>query len=195
MLYLRLYLFTLEKSGYLLHLNSMFALHTPRLKLIPLDLTCLHLLQQDRTLMEKHLGLTPSNLALSDDSYKNAEDALEFWLVKVSENKADYHWFTNWEIVLKDKNCSMGGIGFAGAPDEKGEVTMGYGLDNRYHNQGYATESVKALVDWAFEQPATRKIIAETQLDNEASKKVLIKNGFRFVAPRDGLFVWELGKS
>ena len=41
-----------------------FELETKRLRLLPLDLTSLELLKQDRRLLESHLGLNPSNLTI-----------------------------------------------------------------------------------------------------------------------------------
>ena len=42
-------------------------------------------------------------------------------------------------------------------------------------NQGYATEAVKELIDWAFKTGEVETIIAETLLDNYSSMRVLEK--------------------
>ena len=55
-------------------------------------------------------------------------------------------------------------------------VTLMIGAE--YQNQGFATETVKAVCEWAFRNPELTSITAETDSDNEASKRVLVKCGF-----------------
>lgn len=40
-------------------------------------------------------------------------------------------------------------------------VEIGYGFIEKYWNQGYATEAVKELFDWAFKTGEVETIIAE----------------------------------
>ncbi|WP_420705011.1 GNAT family N-acetyltransferase [Streptococcus anginosus] len=53
-----------------------------------------------------------------------------------------------------------------------------YHLLKTNHNLGYASEAVKIVLDKAFNIYGLNRIIAGTAIDNFASKKVLIKNGF-----------------
>lgn len=170
-------------------------LETQRLRLIPLNLTNLLLLQKSRALMEKNLGLNISQMVIEPHIQIEMNDAIEFWIARVNENEKNYFWFTNWEAILKEKNLSIGGIGLIGAPDKNGEVTIGYGFDGMYHGQGFATEALQAMVQWVFKNKYAKKILAETLNDNYASHKVLIKNGFTKVAEKDLLFVWKIDKS
>lgn len=86
-------------------------------------------------------------------------------------------WGTEWEIRL-NTGSKIGGIGFKGAPDTNGTVEIGYGIDEAYRRQGYAAESVSALVRWALAQEGVRLIIAQTEANNLVSQRVLLKNGF-----------------
>lgn len=61
---------------------------------------------------------------------------------------------------------------------EDGIAEIGYGIAEDYQGCGYATEAVSALVDWAFKQPGTMCVMAETEEANIASQKVLNKAGF-----------------
>ena len=69
----------------------------------------------------------------------------------------------------------LGDIGFKGNQTRIKTVEIGYGFIEKYWNQGYATEAVKELFDWAFKTGEVETIIAETLLDNYSSMRVLEK--------------------
>ena len=87
-------------------------------------------------------------------------------------------WYTYWKICLAKDGETVGSLGFCGAP-ENAEVEIGYGIDEPYRKQGYATEAVKAAMEWAFTQEGVYFVTAETQPDNIASQRVLEKLGFK----------------
>jgi RimJ/RimL family protein N-acetyltransferase len=113
----------------------------------------------------------------------------------VSENEQNYMWFTTWELVLKDKNLSIGGIGLTGLPDKRGETIVGYGLDATFHNRGFATEALEGLANWVFQHPRAEYLVAETEKENYPSHQVLKKNGFVQTDIRGELLIWKLPKS
>lgn len=86
-------------------------------------------------------------------------------------------WGSDWNINLKT-GVSIGGIGFKGAPNAEGTVEIGYGIDEAYRRQGYATEAVGGIINWAMAQDGVRRVTAQTEPDNKISQKVLLKNGF-----------------
>ena len=98
----------------------MFELHTPRLTLIPLNQA--HLLvwhQSGRKDLEKILNLQPNPWKLELFYEQETQQALSnYWIPQTAKFPLDYYWYTNWEIILKDSSCSVGGIGFAGLPDD-----------------------------------------------------------------------------
>ncbi|MBQ6568743.1 MAG: GNAT family N-acetyltransferase, partial [Clostridia bacterium] len=59
-----------------------------------------------------------------------------------------------------------------------GTVEIGYGVLEEYQGQGYATEAVCAAVNRALQQPDITRVEAETEPDNQASRRVLEKCGF-----------------
>ena len=81
-------------------------------------------------------------------------------------------------IVERASGLAVGTIGFFGPPDDTGTVMIGYGLVPSARGLGYATEALRALVAYAFEQPAVRVITADPLQDNTASHRVLEKAGF-----------------
>ncbi|MNC05736.1 Ribosomal-protein-serine acetyltransferase [compost metagenome] len=57
-------------------------------------------------------------------------------------------------------------------------VTLGYFLSEAHWGKGIATEAVGILLDYLFKAGSINRIQAEVMPLNEASKKVLLKNGF-----------------
>lgn len=51
-------------------------------------------------------------------------------------------------------------------------------LGKAYHNRGYATEAVKAMVDFCFENTELRRLWTDVDVRNAASCRVLEKCGF-----------------
>ena len=92
----------------------------------------------------------------------------------------DEKWGSNWKISLHTGEI-IGGICFMGKPNENGEIEIGYGIDEEYQHNGYATETVAGMIDWAFQQTNVSSIAAETDEENEISKKVLQKNQFVYI--------------
>ena len=166
----------------------MFYIETQRLKLIPLTHQLLQSYQADRAFMESTLGLQASSMQIDPLYKKELQDALAyFWLPQTLEHPDDYHWYTNWEIVLKSTNTSIGGIGFIGFPDANGQTEVGYMLDEMQQGRGYALEALQRMLDWAFSDIHTAAVIARTAETNHSSRKLLIKAGFAEEGNEEGL--------
>ena len=87
-----------------------------------------------------------------------------------------WDWYAVWMIELKD-GTHIGELCFKGISAD-GIAEIGYGISEEYQNNGYATEAVKAVLEWAFAHPALAAVEAETDSENTASKSVLRKCGF-----------------
>lgn len=57
-------------------------------------------------------------------------------------------------------------------------LTVGYFLAEEYWGQGIAAAALSLLLDYLFTEVQVNRIQAEVMLPNEASKRVLLKNGF-----------------
>ena len=57
-------------------------------------------------------------------------------------------------------------------------VEIGYGVLPEYEGQGYTTEAVQAMTQWAFQQKDVVFVETETDPENKASQRVLEKCGF-----------------
>jgi RimJ/RimL family protein N-acetyltransferase len=92
----------------------------------------------------------------------------------------------------------VGGIGLAGLPDNEGTTEVGYVIDQKFRGQGIASEAVKALTEWAFQDAGLRILRAETPVDNAGSQRVLEKNDFQKTGEKTlsieiplQVFTWE----
>jgi ribosomal-protein-alanine N-acetyltransferase len=80
-------------------------------------------------------------------------------------------------LISRDSKV-MGECGWRGGPDADGDVELGYGLAGPAREQGVGTEAVALLSAWAEQQPGVRRLVAEVQVGNEASRRVLARLGF-----------------
>ena len=80
-------------------------------------------------------------------------------------------------IRRRSDGSAVGGIGFFGPPDDTGTVEFGYGLVPSARGAGLATESVELALQQAADNGA-RAVVADTDITNVASQRVLEKNGF-----------------
>lgn len=172
--------------------NQMFILETERLKLIPLTHELLKICQHNRPEMEELLGLNISQMQIAPEYVAELLDALEhFWLPHTAANPDNYQWYTNWEIVLKQDNLAIGGIGFAGYVDDNGAVETGFMLDEKFHKQGFASEALQAMIAWAFTDDKVVAVIARTHEHNRPTQQLLARAGFSVDGVSEGLITYR----
>jgi RimJ/RimL family protein N-acetyltransferase len=80
-------------------------------------------------------------------------------------------------VVRQDDRGVVGEIGFVGPPSD-GAVMIGYAIVPSARRQGYATEAIGALSDWALAQAEVGEVRAQTLPANEASMRALLRAGF-----------------
>jgi len=163
-------------------------LETERLKLLPLRADNLALASDNYVAMETALGLRVTNTILDEEM----KYAMNVRLRKVLEDPENYLWLTNWAIVLKEENQIIGYIMIKGYPNENGEVIVGYGIEEKYRKMGYATEALKGLIKWIFENPKAAYVIADTEKTNIDSHKVLENAGGTKYKETDELIWWKI---
>lgn len=98
--------------------------------------------------------------------------------------------FGAWVIVERDTNTVVGDAGFLGPPGEDGIVEVGYSVLPDRRRRGYATEAVRALLEWALAQPGVREVVAHCDPDNVGSIRVLEAVEFRRTGEADGQLAW-----
>jgi ribosomal-protein-alanine N-acetyltransferase len=175
-------------------------IQTSRLTLLPLTNLHLQVWQQSgRKDLEKRLDLMHNPWEMELFYEQETNQALrDYWIPQTAKFTLDFYWYTNWEIILNSSSCSVGGIGFAGLPDNDGSTEIGYALDKKFRGQGIATEAVQALSEWAFQDAGLRVIRAETPVNNVGSQRVLEKNKFQKTGQKTlalenpmQVFTWE----
>jgi [ribosomal protein S5]-alanine N-acetyltransferase len=124
------------------------------------------------------------------------QSAMKFFRDRIIENPDAMGWL-NWYALwrLEDSKASVlvGGGGFMGPPDTNGIVEIGYSVVPAYEGRGFATEIVRALVEFASSDPRVTRIIAHTSPQNIGSTKVLERIGFSPIGPgaEDGMVRFE----
>lgn len=71
-------------------------------------------------------------------------------------------------------------IGACGISNQDGGPDVGYWLGVKYWGQGYATEAVRALIDFAFTELDHDVLQAGARVTNPASRRILEKCGFQW---------------
>ena len=79
-----------------------------------------------------------------------------------------------WLIFRRDGDELIGAIS---AREDQG-INLGYLLAQPYWGQGFMSEALEAVVAWAFSIPAVFRVWAVCDLENEASARLLERNGF-----------------
>ena len=113
------------------------------------------------------------------------EDALPFMRDRLRANPGELGWWA-WLVVRRDTRQVLGSAGFGGQPNGEGALVMGYATYPSFEGHGYASEAVKALIDWAFTQDGVRKVCATIPPWNTGSRRVAEKVGMRQVGT-----IWE----
>lgn len=86
-------------------------------------------------------------------------------------------WYAPWKMTLRSDHTYIGDLAYKG-PAQENTVEIGYGILPEYEKNGYTTEAVQAMTQWAFGNPDVVFVLAETDPNNKASQRVLEKCGF-----------------
>ncbi|MBN1133235.1 MAG: GNAT family N-acetyltransferase [Bacteroidales bacterium] len=143
-------------------------------------------------LAEKEFILRPwreddiSSLVLYANNYnisRNLRDAFPYpytlsdavkWIDMVHQNRTDLI------MAIEVNGEAVGGIGIHGMKDVyRYNAELGYWLAEIHWGKGIVTRSVRRLVTYAFDHYRWQRIFAMVFEHNEASMRVLEKNGFR----------------
>lgn len=162
-------------------------LYTPRLTLIPLTQEQFAHFLQDSSGFETAMGWQPSFQILD----KSTQQAMEWRYWQGMEHEQAFLWYTNWQIIWKEKSQPVGFACFQGAPAAPDfTVELGYRIHLPYRRQGYMTEAAKALCKWALAQPGVHAVCAQTEQGNYPSEGVLKNCGMHLSNTEDTMGLW-----
>ncbi|QJW88548.1 GNAT family N-acetyltransferase [Spirosoma taeanense] len=163
-------------------------IETSRLTLLPLTLDQLRLYVADNHRLEQTLNLKPG--------YRRVVEPLlsiivHFTIPRLKDPAFNPIYHTLWIAIDRDRQQIVAEAKFKGEPDETGTVEIGYGTYPAFQRQGYMSEMVGGMMNWVAQQPNVRRIVADTDVENVASQKVLSKNGFRLFDRMEQMLWWE----
>lgn len=99
--------------------------------------------------------------------------------------------FGNYQIRRREDGYPIGGIGFFGPADERGSVTIGYGLAPSARGKGYASEALRELLRFARAR-GVASVEADTSRDNIASQRVMTAVGMQLIAEDEQLKYYRI---
>jgi ribosomal-protein-alanine N-acetyltransferase len=142
------------------------------------------------TLNTTRLNLIEINESHLDDLFEifSDEETMKFYDIwphqdkekTLLHNQSYQKRFADWTGVrwgVSLNNKLIGTIGFVW--DTKRHcANLGYDLNKAYWGKGIVTEAIKVVLKYAFEVQKIHRVEAQTDPQNFASQKVLLKNGF-----------------
>jgi [ribosomal protein S5]-alanine N-acetyltransferase len=87
--------------------------------------------------------------------------------------------FCYWGIEVKDSGELIGTIDLYNINEDTENCEVGYDIGFNWWNQGYGTEALHAVVEFAFRFMNIHKISATHGIDNPASCKIMLKVGMK----------------
>ena len=90
---------------------------------------------------------------------------------------ANHPMGTTWSVFAVVDQETDGVMGSVDLSRERGELEVSWVFFPEYWGAGFAREAVSAVIDWAFEHGADRRIIAVTQSANSASCRLAERLG------------------
>lgn len=127
-------------------------------------------------------------------AYRNELEVAKFqsWAVPYSRDKGeafiaetkDIHspkqgqWL---QLALESKETGelIGDVGFCIKENDIRQAVIGFTISSTYWKKGFATEALKALLDYLFEDIDLHRVTADCDTENTSSWKTLEKLGFR----------------
>ena len=158
--------------------NSMHELviGTPRLELHHLSVQAIIELFENKN----------DSVALLDRSFTNpyrvlvdSSGPLAWRVPQVKVDPSVNRWFVRY-IVLKESQEVIGSTSFHGIPDADGMMEIGLGIEEAFHNKGYAREALAGMWKWVCAFPEVKTLRYTVSPDNLASIAVINYFGFEY---------------
>jgi len=110
------------------------------------------------------------------------------------KNYKDYkmNGFGRWAVVLKEGETFIGWCGLK--LNEENLIDVGFRFYKKYWNNGYASESAQAVLNYGFTTLQMTEIIGRVDQSNTASIRVLEKLGMKFWKQNKSIIYYKLGK-
>ena len=167
-------------------------IETSRLKLVPCELAHFEALIDDESRLAPMLQVELAPEWLGFEARAAMRPASDY----LKAHPSALGWWT-YLFIHKPDNTLIGLGGFKGEVDAEGMVEIGYEIAPSYRRRGLASEASEGMIDYAFAQPAIKRVDAHTLPERNASTGVLEKVGMKFLGavhdPGDGeVWHWSL---
>ena len=106
-------------------------------------------------------------------------DDVETFIGKISEQINEPETWFQYVIIEKETHKLVGDVGIHFFDSENRTVEIGCTLNKEFQNKGYATESVKRVIDYLFNELNKHRIITSIDPDNKNSIRLVERIGFR----------------
>ncbi len=139
------------------------------------DLEDILYLRSDKEINKYIKGATSKNM-------EEVEAFLEMVNGKTKKGENVY-----WAINVGDDSKMIGSICLWNFSEDGKVAEVGYGLGLDFQNQGIMSEALQCVLVYGFRDLGLQEMEAYTHHQNEASKRLLVKNGFSLVeGKKDG---------
>ncbi len=114
----------------------------------------------------------------SEPTYNTKEEVKELLDKYIgSYEKLDYY---RWAIIEKESNICIGQIAIFLVDNKNHFCEIEYALGSKFHRKGYASEAVKAILDFGFNNVNFHKVQVCHKEGNMASQGVIRKCNFTY---------------
>lgn len=164
-----------------------------KVKLISLDLNEWEMLLKNPVELEKKYNLSESR----NQEEKIIQEIMLDLLDKIKRGLMDYENHTTCAIVYKPENRIVGTISLKGKMNKKNfsdYYEIGYGINKNYWNLGIVTNSINLFLKTMKNNQNITKFMAETDVENIGSQKVLRKNDFRKIRTKGNSLFFTVEK-
>lgn len=165
-------------------------LRTPRLELVPITLAMVEAVMLGRR--EDAEALVAARMPERWPNRELVERAFTASLDAIRAQPDVRLWGDRVMIAREDGVRVVGSVVFHGRPAEGGIAEIAYGVEEGSQGRGYATEAVRACVDWALAQPPVHAVQAATFPWHRPSLRVLEKVGMMQVGTREHEVLGEM---
>ena len=137
---------------------------------------------EDKKAMLKLRSNSEVNKFITRNTPKNLNESEAFIQTCLDEFEKENRVF--WAIELDKYNQLIGTIVFHRIDLENNYAEIGYELDPDYHNEGYMTEAMNAVLEFGKSSMNLKTIEAFTNYNNTASISLLEKQDFKLQEDR-----------
>jgi [ribosomal protein S5]-alanine N-acetyltransferase len=111
------------------------------------------------------------------DFMTNRDEAVA--IIESRRRRFELGYGMRWGIYLREGGQYIGSCGYEVLHKPWRFAEIGYELGQPYWKQGYMSEALSAIIKYGFARMDLHRVEAQVEPENEASKKVLLKLGFK----------------